>query len=180
MNVFFEESGAFKTACVLSKAEASLQVCLPSGRRLKLKANQILLSFEQADLDGFMAEAQQVAGGLEPDFLWDCAPTEEFSANAFAREVFGEGVRPVDEAGLMLALHGAPMHFYKKGRGSIGQHPQRRLRLPEPVPQRSNNDRPSRHCSSQNSGLARPQETLPIRPCGCWSHQTNNPLHGRR
>ena len=117
MNVFFEESGAFKTACVLSEAQASLQVCLPSGRRLKLKANQILLSFEQADLDGFMAEAQQVAGGLEPDFLWDCAPTEEFSANAFAREVFGEGVRPVDEAGLMLALHGAPMHFYKKGRG---------------------------------------------------------------
>lgn len=117
MNVFFEESGAFKTASVLSKAEASLQVCLPSGRRLKLKANQILLSFEQTDLDGFMAEAQQVAGGLEPDFLWDCAPAEDFSANAFAREVFGEGVRPVDEAGLMLALHGAPMHFYKKGRG---------------------------------------------------------------
>jgi exoribonuclease II len=117
VNVFFEESGAFKTASVLSQSDASLQVSLVSGRRLKLKANQVLVSFEQPAAEAFLEAAQQVAEGLEADFLWDCAPTEDFAASAFAREVFGASCRPVDEAGLILALHGSPMHFYKKGRG---------------------------------------------------------------
>ena len=117
MNVFFEESGAFKTASVLSQSDASLQVSLVTGRRLKLKANQVLVSFEQPAAEAFLEAAQQVAQGLEADFLWDCAPAEDFAASSFAREVFGASCRPVDEAGLILALHASPMHFYKKGRG---------------------------------------------------------------
>ena len=46
MHVVFEESGTFKTAEILSESDTSLQVSLDSGRRIKIKANQVALRFQ--------------------------------------------------------------------------------------------------------------------------------------
>jgi exoribonuclease II len=47
MYVLFEEGGKFLAGRVLSQAEASLQVELDSGKRVKLKSALALLQFEK-------------------------------------------------------------------------------------------------------------------------------------
>jgi len=116
MHVVFEESGTFKTAEILSESDTSLQVSLDSGRRIKIKANQVALRFQAPAPADLWESAQRVAESLDIDFLHACAPTDEFQADSFAKEVFGEKFGAVERFGLMLALHAAPMYFYRKGR----------------------------------------------------------------
>jgi len=117
MNVLYEEEGAFKVGAVLADQATSLQVEAPHGKRSKVKASNVLFHFEDARLAEFMGEAQKLADGLDADFLWQCCGEAEFSYETLAREYFGRAPRPVESAALLMKLHGAPMYFYKKGRG---------------------------------------------------------------
>jgi len=47
MFVLFEEAGKFQAGRVLAEAESSAQVELESGKRVKVKAANILLKFEK-------------------------------------------------------------------------------------------------------------------------------------
>ena len=47
MFLLFEEAGKFLAGRVLSEAEASAQVELDSGKRVKVKAANVLLKFEK-------------------------------------------------------------------------------------------------------------------------------------
>ena len=47
MYVLFEEAGKFLAGRILSEAEASAQVELDSGKRVKVKAAQMLLKFDK-------------------------------------------------------------------------------------------------------------------------------------
>jgi exoribonuclease-2 len=47
MYLLFEEAGKFLAGRVLSQADASAQVELDSGKRVKVKAAQMLLQFER-------------------------------------------------------------------------------------------------------------------------------------
>lgn len=122
--ILFEESGGLKMAQVLSEADASLQVELPTGRRLKVKANHVLLRLPEGRPDQVLEAAQSIADGLDPDFLWRCAPAEEFSAEDFSKEVFGDQPTGFERVGLILALHGAPIYFSRKGRGQYKPAPE--------------------------------------------------------
>jgi len=117
MNVFYEEEGAFKVGTVLADNDTSLQVEAPHGKRSKVKAAAVLLRFEGAGLGDFMSAAQKVAEGIDADFLWQCCGQEEFAFATLAKDYFGHVPAPLESAGLLLKLHGAPMYFYKKGRG---------------------------------------------------------------
>jgi exoribonuclease-2 len=128
--VFFEESGGLKAGLVLSSSAGSDQVSLTTGRRVKVKANQVLVRFEakdESEVERFVQQAQSVADGLEPDFLWQCAPADVFTAEVFAPEVFGQQVLPTDVAGLLLSMHQAPMYFYRKGKGQFKTAPSESL-----------------------------------------------------
>ena len=57
MNVLFEEDGGFKAGTVLSDAEASLQIEMPSGKRSKIKAATVLLRFEKPGAAALLDEA---------------------------------------------------------------------------------------------------------------------------
>ena len=46
MNVFFEEDGSFKVASIMTEAQGSIQVESASGKRSKVKANNVLMRFE--------------------------------------------------------------------------------------------------------------------------------------
>lgn len=48
MNVIFEESGQFKVARVLSETEANYQIELSTGKRSKIKRNNVIFEFEKA------------------------------------------------------------------------------------------------------------------------------------
>ena len=117
MNVFYEEDGGFRVGAVLADNAASLQVEAPHGKRSKIKASAVLLRFDQPPLASFMDEAQTAAAQIDVDFMWQCCGSEEFDAEALGREYFGHVPNALEAAGLLLRLHGAPMYFYKKGRG---------------------------------------------------------------
>jgi exoribonuclease-2 len=127
-NVFYDEEGDFKVGAILADNETSLQVEAPHGKRSKVKASHVLLRFEDARLVDFMSTAHQLAEDLDVDFLWECCGDSEFSYESLAREYFGRPPKPVEAAALLIKLHGAPMYFYKKGRGRYRTAPKEALK----------------------------------------------------
>jgi exoribonuclease II len=128
MNVFYEEEGLFKVGAVLADNDTSLQVEAPHGKRSKVKASHVLLRFADARLGDFMSAAHQLAESLDVDFLWECCGDSEFSYESLALEYFGRRPKPVEAAALLIKLHGAPMYFYKKGRGRYRAAPRDALK----------------------------------------------------
>ena len=117
MNVFFEESGDFKVGTILSQAGEAAQIEMASGKRSKVKLKDILLQFANPDAQELLQQAQQIAAELDLDFLWEVAGQEEFGFAELGAEYFGHAPLATEAAGLILALHGAPVYFYRKGRG---------------------------------------------------------------
>jgi exoribonuclease-2 len=128
MNLFFEESGDFKVGSVLSQAGEAYQVEMPSGKRTKVKAKDVLLQFDKPDPEALLEGAKAIAGEVDLDFLWEVAGQEEFEFAELGAEYFGHAPLPTEAAGLVLALHGAPIYFYKKGRGRYKAAPEQSLR----------------------------------------------------
>ena len=129
MNVLYEEEGEFKVGAVLSQGPASFQVESPHGRRSKVKASHVLLSFERPSGAELLAEAQKFAAGLDTDFLWQCRKGVEFGVQELARDYVGREPAPTETAGVLLKLHSAPMYFYRRGRGRYQAAPEETLRL---------------------------------------------------
>jgi exoribonuclease II len=117
MHVFFEDDGAFKAGTVLADNDTSLQVEAISGKRLKIKAANVLLRFDGPAPSLMLADAQAMAAGIEPDFLWEVSGDAEFGFADLAKEYYGRAPAPGEAAALALVLHASPMHFYKKGKG---------------------------------------------------------------
>jgi exoribonuclease II len=128
MNVFYEEEGDFKVGAILADNDSSLQVEAPHGKRSKVKAASVLLRFDGPGLTHFMEEARKLAEGIDVDFLWQCCAQDEFAFDALAREYFGRVPTPAESAGLLVKLHGAPMYFYKKGKGRYKAAPPEALK----------------------------------------------------
>jgi exoribonuclease-2 len=128
MNVFFEESGDFKVGTVLSQAGEAYQVEMPSGKRTKVKARDVLLQFEKPSPAELLEQAKAVASDVDLEFLWEVAGQEEFGFTELGAEYFGHAPLPFEAAGLVLALHNAPIYFYKKGRGRYKAAPEQSLR----------------------------------------------------
>lgn len=128
MFVLFEEDGGFRVATILSEVDTSLQVELPTGKRQKIKRQVALLSFASPNRDQLLRDAQSIAQELDPQFLWECAPAEEFDFQEFSAEVFSVNASAIEKAGLLMALHQAPMYFYRKGRGRYRAAPEESLK----------------------------------------------------
>ncbi|WJF89885.1 RNB domain-containing ribonuclease [Paraburkholderia bonniea] len=129
MNVFFEESGSFKAGSVLSRQGDALQVELPGGRRTKVRTKDVLIEFDRPAAAELMEQADALAQGIDLGFLWECAPEEEFPFATLGAEYFGEAFGPVERAGLILRMHGAPVYFRRKGRGQYQRAPHEQLQM---------------------------------------------------
>jgi exoribonuclease II len=129
VNVFFEESGSFKAGSVLSRQGDAFQVELPGGRRAKVRAKDVLIEFDKPGAAELMQEADAVAQDIDLDFLWECAPDDEFPFATLGAEYFGERFGPTERAALVLRMHGAPVYFRRKGRGMYQRAPQEQLKM---------------------------------------------------
>ncbi|MGY6208195.1 ribonuclease catalytic domain-containing protein [Paraburkholderia strydomiana] len=129
MNVFFEESGSFKAGSVLSRQGDAFQVELPGGRRAKVRAKDVLIEFEKPGAAELMQQADAVAQEIDLDFLWECAPDDEFPFATLGAEYFGERFGAIERAALVLRMHGAPVYFRRKGRGMYQRAPQEQLTM---------------------------------------------------
>ena len=124
MNVFYEEDGELKVGAVLADNDSSLQVEAPHGKRSKVKASAVLLRFESPAHTAFVPAAQAQADAIDIDFLWQCCDADEFGYDTLAREYYGQAPDAVQSAAVLTRLHGAPMYFYKKGRGRYKAAPE--------------------------------------------------------
>jgi exoribonuclease II len=116
-HVVFEEDGGFKAGTVLTEAGGALQVEYASGKRGKIKASHVLMRFEQPGPQEVVRAAQSLADDIDLQFLWECAPQDEFDFDALAEDYFGAKPIASQRFGLLLRLHGAPVYFHRKGRG---------------------------------------------------------------
>ena len=123
MHVFFEDDGQLKAGTVLADNDSSLQVEAVSGKRLKIKAAAVLLRYREPSPSLLVSEAQNHARGLDPNFLWEVSGEDEFGFNDLARDYYGHTPLPAEAAGVALALAGAPMFFYKRGKGRYRKAP---------------------------------------------------------
>ncbi|HEX5766803.1 MAG TPA: RNB domain-containing ribonuclease, partial [Burkholderiales bacterium] len=63
MHVLYEENGELKAGTVLERSPASLHVESPHGRRSKIKAASVLLSFERPAPAELLREAESFSRG---------------------------------------------------------------------------------------------------------------------
>ena len=94
MNVLFEDDGHLKAGAVLADNDASLQVEAVSGKRLKIKAGNVLLRFATPAPGEAMTEGGKLAAELDPAFLWEASGDEEFGFAELAREYYGGAPTP--------------------------------------------------------------------------------------
>ena len=123
MYVLYEDAGKLKAETLFSEADASLQVESASGKRSKIKRNTVLFTFEQPAPDTLLPQAEALAATLDVKFLWECAPQQEFEAEALAADYFGHAPDAVEKTALILALAAAPAYFHRRGRGAYRPAP---------------------------------------------------------
>ncbi|WP_422843903.1 ribonuclease catalytic domain-containing protein [Acidovorax sp. M2(2025)] len=117
MHALFEEAGKFLAGRILSEADTSAQVELDSGKRVKVKAANVLLKFEKPAPAEFIAQAQAVAETIELDLAWEFAPEDEFGFADLARDYFSDNATLAQQAGALLRLYEAPHYFRRAGKG---------------------------------------------------------------
>ena len=123
MFALFEEAGKFQAGRILSEAEASSQVELDSGKRVKVKAANILLKFEKPSPTQFMQEALALAQTIELELAWEFAPEQEFGFPDLARDYFSEHATLTQQAAALLRLFEAPLYFRRSGKGRFKKAP---------------------------------------------------------
>jgi len=129
VHLLYEEEGELKVGTVLAQAPASFQVESPHGRRSKVKAGNVLLNFEQPGPGELLAQAERFAETLDVQFLWECSSGREFDFRSLARDYVGREPNAVEATGILVKLHGAPMYFYRRGKGTFQAAPEETLKL---------------------------------------------------
>ena len=116
MNVLFEDDGQLKAGTVLADQDTSLQVEVSTGRRIKVKAANVLLRFASPGPGEALAQAGAIGAELDPQFLWDVSGDDEFTFDGLAREYFGAAATAPEQVAVVQLLHASPMYFYKRGK----------------------------------------------------------------
>lgn len=123
MFVLFEEAGKYLGGRVLSEAEASAQVELDSGKRVKVKGANIVLRFEKPSPAELITEARALAAGMDLDLAWEFAPEGEFAFADLATEYFQANPSLAQQAAALFALFEAPHYFRRAGKGRFKKAP---------------------------------------------------------
>ena len=117
MYLLFDEAGKFMAGRVLSEADASAQVELDSGKRIKVKAANQLLRFEAPAPAVFMAASAALSQEVELEMAWEFAPDAEFGFAELARDYFSAQATVQQQAAMLFTLFEAPHYFRRAGKG---------------------------------------------------------------
>jgi exoribonuclease-2 len=122
--LFDEAGGKFLAGRVMSQTDASLQVELESGKRVKVKAANVLLRFDAPAPPQLLAEAQAIAPQIDLDLAWEFAPEGEFGYADLAREYFDAKASTAQQVAALLRLYDAPHYFRRVGKGQFKKAPE--------------------------------------------------------
>ncbi len=117
MFLLFDEAGKFMAGRVMSETDASAQVELDSGKRVKVKAANMLIKFEKPSPAEFMAAAQAASQDIELEMAWEFAPDEEFGFADLARDYFSPQAPLSEQAAMLFRLFESPHYFRRAGKG---------------------------------------------------------------
>ncbi len=124
MYALFEDSGKFLAGRLMSEAETSMQVELDSGKRVKVKAANVLLRFDAPQPAELFAQAQSLAQEIDLDLAWEFAPEAEFGFADLARDYFEAPFGTDKQAAALFRLFEAPHYFRRLGRGMFKKAPE--------------------------------------------------------
>ena len=123
MFALFEEAGKFQAGRVMSEAEASAQIELDSGKRVKVKAANVLLKFEKPAPAELVRAAQALSQTIELELAWEFAPEDEFGFADLARDYFNDKATLEQQAAALFRLFEAPHYFRRAGKGRFRKAP---------------------------------------------------------
>ncbi len=114
----YDDSGKAIGGRILSEADATLQLELDSGKRVKVKSAQLLLKFDKPSPAELLRSAEVLAEGFDLDLAWEFAPEGDFGFAALAADYFGASGLS-EQLGCWLALSAAPHYFRRAGKGGV-------------------------------------------------------------
>jgi exoribonuclease-2 len=123
MYLMFDEAGKFLAARLLSESDASAQVELDSGKRLKVKLANVMLRFDKPAPAQFMEQAFTISQAVELELAWEFAPEGDFGFADLAREYFSDKASVLEQAGMLMRLFEAPHYFRRAGKGLFRKAP---------------------------------------------------------
>ena len=133
MHTLFEEAGKFLAGRILSETDASMQVELDSGKRVKVKAANALLKFEKPAPAELLARGQLLSLEIDLDLAWEFASDEEFGFADLARDYFSadpsQAASLEQQAAALFRLFEAPHYFRRAGKGRFKKAPAEILQL---------------------------------------------------
>jgi exoribonuclease-2 len=122
--VLFDDAGKFHAGRVMSESDASVQVELDSGKRVKVKGANVMLRFEQPAPAELLSRARLLAEEIDLDLAWQFAPDSEFGFVEFARDYFDAKAGADKQAAALLRLFDAPHYFRRLGKGQFKKAPE--------------------------------------------------------
>ena len=120
----FDDAGKFLAGRVMSEAESSVQIELDSGKRVKVKAANVLLRFDKPAPAELVGAAQALAAEIDLDLAWEFAPEDEFGFADLAREYFDAKAGADQQAAALFRLFEAPHYFRRAGKGRFRKAPE--------------------------------------------------------
>jgi exoribonuclease II len=124
MYALFDDAGKFLAGRVMSEADSSMQIEFDSGKRVKVKAANVLLKFEKPSPAELLAEGQRLAQDIDLDLAWEFAPDADFSFADLARDYFDAKAGPAQQAAALFRLFEAPHYFRRLGKGLFKKAPE--------------------------------------------------------
>lgn len=124
MYALYEDAGKFLAGRVMSEADASMQIELDSGKRVKVKSANVLLKFEKPQPAELIASAQALSQEIELDLAWEFAPEHEFGFADLARDYFNDKADLTQQAAALFRLFEAPHYFRRQGKGVFKKAPE--------------------------------------------------------
>ena len=123
MYALFDDAGKFLAGRILSEAESSAQIELDSGKRVKVKAANVLLKFDKPTPAELMAQAQTLSVDIDPQLAWEFAPDEEFGFADLARDYFSDSATTAEQVAALFVLFETPHYFRRAGKGRFKKAP---------------------------------------------------------
>jgi exoribonuclease II len=120
----FDDAGKFHAGRVMNESDASMQVELDSGKRVKVKAANVMLKFEQPVPAELMSRARVLADEIDLDLAWEFAPEGEFGFADLARDYYDAKAGVEKQAAALFRLFDAPHYFRRVGKGQFKKAPE--------------------------------------------------------
>jgi exoribonuclease II len=124
MYALFDEAGKFLAGRVMTETDSSVQIELDSGKRVKVKAANVLLKFDKPQPAELIASAHALAQDIDLDLAWEFAPETEFGFADLAREYFEKSAGAEKQAAALFRLFEAPHYFRRLGKGNFKKAPE--------------------------------------------------------